>query len=112
VHQPIPSLIFKDEALPMLKSPWRSVMDPDRNALAGLPKPVKFQLMVTLALMWSAIFCANAGLLIWLPEYVLAHAVLIFFGIFGTSWLFRIGRQSMPEPVKVRSPADNARRDV
>ena len=59
--------------------------------------------MIVLALMWSAIFCANAGLLIWLPEYVLAHAVLIFFGIFGTSWLFRAARMSAPVPVKIET---------
>jgi hypothetical protein len=96
----------------MLKSSWRSVMDPDQNALSGMPKTVKFQLMIVLALMWSAIFCANAGLLIWLPEYVVAHAVLIFFGIFGTGWLFRAGRQSVPVPVRVRGVTDNGRPDA
>jgi hypothetical protein len=87
----------------MFKSSWRSIMDPDQNALSGLPKPVKFQLMMVLALMWSAIFCANAGLLVWLPEYVLAHAVLIFFGIFGTAWLFRAARAAAPVPAKIKS---------
>ncbi len=80
----------------MLKSSWRSVMDPDQNALSSLPKPVRFQLMVVLSLMWSAIFCANAGLLIWLPGYVVAHVVLIFFGLFGTRMLFRASRARAP----------------
>jgi hypothetical protein len=85
----------------MLKTWWKSVMDPDHNALSSLPKPVKFQLMIVLSLMWSAIFCANAGLLIWLPEYVLAHVVLIFFGLFGTTWLFRASHANTPVLVKI-----------
>lgn len=88
----------------MIKSSWRSVMDPDQNALSGLPKPVKFQLMIVLSLMWSAIFCANAGLLIWLPGYILAHVVLIFFGVFGTSLLFRASRANAPILAKAVVP--------
>lgn len=80
----------------MLNSSWKSIMDPNKNALAGLPKIVRFQLMVVLALMWSAIFCASAGLLYWLPGYVLAHVALIFIGLFGTGWLFRSARRQAP----------------
>lgn len=86
----------------MIKSSWRSVMDPDQNALLALPKPVKFQLMVVPSLMWSAIFCANAGFLVWLPGYVLAHVVLIFFGLFGTGWLFHAARANSPLPAMVQ----------
>jgi hypothetical protein len=73
----------------MLKSSWRSVMDPNRNAFRGLPKAVQFELMAVLSLMWSAIFCTNAGILIWLPGYVFVHIALISIGLFGTAWAFR-----------------------
>jgi hypothetical protein len=73
---------------------WKSVMDPDKNALLRLPKTVRFQLMVVLAFFWSAIFCISAGLIAWLPGYVLVHIVLLLIGIFGTGWLFKNARES------------------
>ena len=95
----------------MLEDPWQSVMDPDKNALKGLPKSVKFQLMTTLAFIWSTIFCVNAGLLAWLPGYVFAHIALISIGLFGTAWLFRPtnavnleAERSSPVPVADRNP--------
>jgi hypothetical protein len=91
----------------MLKNSWRSVMDPNKNALKGLPKPVKFQLMVVLSLMWSAIFCASAGVLSWLPGYVFVHVALIAIGLFGTSWIFKQAESNrelvhVAPPTKVR----------
>lgn len=67
---------------------WKSIMDPNSNAFMRLPKSVRFQLMVVLALLWSTIFCVSAGLLVWLPGYILVHVVLIGIGIFGTRWAF------------------------
>lgn len=67
---------------------WKSIMDPNTNAFMGLPKAVRFQLMVVLALLWSTIFCVSAGLIVWLPGYILVHVVLIAIGIFGTRWAF------------------------
>jgi hypothetical protein len=88
----------------MINSSWKSIMDPNKNALSGLPKIVRFQLMVVLALMWSAIFCASAGILYWLPGYVLAHVALIFVGLFGTGWIFRSATRltSKAEQAKAR----------
>jgi len=73
---------------------WKSVMDPDENALKGLPKTVRFQLMVVLALLWSAIFCISAGVVQWLPGYMLVHVVLLLIGVFGTGWIFKSARSS------------------
>ena len=72
----------------MMHAIWKSVMDPDQKPLMKLPKVVRFQVMMTLACLWSAIFCINAGLVIWLPGYVLVHVALLLIGIFGTGWLF------------------------
>lgn len=73
----------------MLKSLWNSVMDPDHNALMRLPKIVRFQMMVVLASLWSGIFCVMAGVIVWLPGYVLMHVLLLAIGIFGTGWIFK-----------------------
>jgi hypothetical protein len=88
----------------MIKNSWRSVMDPNKNAFRGLPKPVKFQLMAVLSLMWSAIFCASAGMLNWLPGYIFAHVALILIGLFGTSWIFEQA-ESKRQLVRVTAPS-------
>jgi hypothetical protein len=66
-----------------------AVMNPYKNALSKVPKIVRFQLMATLALLWSMIFCVSAGLLVWLPGYIVVHLVLLAIGIFGTGWTFQ-----------------------
>ncbi len=78
----------------MLQTLWNSIMDPDKNALMRLPRVVRFQLMIVLSIVWSAIFCVSAGILVWFPGYVLAHVVLALIGIFGTGWLFRSAQAS------------------
>jgi len=77
----------------MLATYWDAVMNPERNPLARLPKVVRFQIMSVLALMWSCIFCASAGLFMWLPEFYIAHVVLLLLGIFGTGYVFRLHRE-------------------
>ena len=77
----------------MLIKTWQAVMDPDHNALLRLPKTTSFQLMVVLASLWSVIFCVSAGLVLWLPGYVLIHVMLLLLGIFGTGWAFRSAEQ-------------------
>jgi hypothetical protein len=74
----------------MLATYWDVVMNPERNPLAKLPKIVRFQLMSVLALMWTIIFCASAGMFAWFPEFVAAHIILLLMGIFGTSFVFRL----------------------
>lgn len=76
----------------MMKAIWNTVMDPEQNAFLQLPKAVRFQLMVVLATLWSAIFCAGAGLIAWMPTYVLAHVALLIAGVLGTGWVFETSR--------------------
>ncbi len=78
----------------MLITASKAIMDPDKNALMRLPKTVRFQLMVVLSCLWSIIFCVNAGLIVWLPGYILAHVALLLIGIFGTSWAFKQAEKS------------------
>ena len=39
----------------MLITASKAIMDPDKNALMRLPKTVRFQLMVVLSCLWSAL---------------------------------------------------------
>lgn len=68
---------------------FKAVMDPSRNPLAKLRPAQRFQIMATLAIMWSLIFCAMAGIMIWYPTYVAAHLVLLATGTFVTTVIFR-----------------------
>jgi hypothetical protein len=76
-------------------------MDLDQNALSRLPRPVQFHLKIVFSLMVSAIFCTNAEFLVESAGHILAQVMLIFFGVFGTSFLLRASRASAPVPVKV-----------
>jgi hypothetical protein len=78
----------------MLFKASKEIMDPNRNGFRKLPKTVKFQLMVVLSSLWSAIFCMMAGIMVWLPQYIGAHIVLLLLGIFGTRWAFRSAQVS------------------
>ena len=78
----------------MLITASKAIMDPDKNAFVRLPKTIRFQLMVVLSCLWSTIFCVSAGLVVWLPGYILAHVALLLIGIFGTSWAFKQAEKS------------------
>jgi hypothetical protein len=67
---------------------YQTVMDSDKNPLRNLPPAQRFQAMVVLSLMWTAIFCAGAGAWIWYGELVAAH-VLIALGTVITGYTFR-----------------------
>ena len=73
----------------MLITAAKAIMDPDKNAFMRLPNTVRFQLMVVLSCLWSAIFCVSAGITMWLPGYIFAHVALLLIGIFGTTWAFK-----------------------
>ena len=77
----------------MIRQTWNSVMNPEQNALLQLPKSVRFQLMVVLATLWSAIFCVSAGIFAWMPAYVFVHVALLLAGVFGTGWVLDTFRQ-------------------
>lgn len=81
----------------MLIAASKAIMDPNRNAFMRLPNTVRYQLMVVLSCLWSVIFCASVGLIVWLPGYVFAHAVLLTIGIFGTSWAFKSAGRRLSE---------------
>lgn len=67
---------------------YRTVMDSRRNPLRNLPPAQRLQIMVTLSLMWTAIFCAGAGAWMWYDEIAVLH-VLLALGTLLTGMTFR-----------------------
>ncbi len=67
---------------------YRSVMDPSVNPLRTLPPAQRFQIMSTLAMMWTAIFCTATGAWIWYGELIMGH-VLVAVGFLVTGLTFR-----------------------
>ena len=67
---------------------YKAIMDSDRNPLRDLPPVQRFQVMVVLSMMWTAIFCAGASLWLWYGEIIGAH-VLVALGILITGMTFR-----------------------
>ncbi|MBC6439099.1 MAG: hypothetical protein GDA49_01510 [Rhodospirillales bacterium] len=67
---------------------YRMVMDPSVNPLRALPPGQRFQLMSTLAMMWTAIFCAATGAWLWYGELIVGH-ILVAAGFIITGMTFR-----------------------
>ena len=74
---------------------YRAIMDSDRNPLRHLPPQQRFQIMVYLSLMWTAIFCASAGVWFLAGELIVAHLLLLS-GVFITAFTFRSARKRSP----------------
>lgn len=72
-----------------------TIVNADRYALSDLPPSQRFQVMTTLSLMWTAIFCAVSGAWIWYGQLVVGH-VLIALGFIATSVTFRSARELKP----------------
>ena len=71
-----------------MKDWYRVIMDSDRNPLSDLPRAQRFQIMVVLSLMWTAIFSAMAGVWFLFEELVMLH-VLFAAGALLTGATFR-----------------------
>jgi hypothetical protein len=89
----------------MVRYLYNLVMDPNRNPLQALPKMVRFQYMVILAYMWSAVFSIYIGTIALLGPSIAAHTILLI-GVFFTADVFRRARarslsddELFPDPV-------------
>jgi len=71
-----------------VSSLYRVIMDSSVNPLANLPKIVRFQLMSTLAFMWSGVFSLWIGNIAIFGPSALGHMLLLV-GVFFTSETFR-----------------------
>lgn len=71
---------------------YKTIVNSDRYALAELPPSQRFQVMASLSLMWTAIFCAGTGAWLWYGEIAVAH-VLVALGLVATTVTFRSARR-------------------
>jgi hypothetical protein len=72
---------------------YRLIMDERINPLAALPAAQRFQIMVSLAMMWTAIFCTGTGAWIWYGQLVTFH-VAVLLGAMATAFAFTAARRS------------------
>ena len=72
----------------VIKKNYGLIMDADRNPLFALPPAQRFQTMVYLSVMWTAIFCGSLGAWLWYGELLIAH-VLFALGALTTGLKFR-----------------------
>jgi hypothetical protein len=73
-------------------------MDEERNPLQKLPKTTRFQIMVSLAYMWCAIFCLGVGSYVLFGVSLALHTLLLV-GIFTTTYIFeRANKQQIISP--------------
>ncbi|MFW2391014.1 MAG: hypothetical protein ACN4EH_01330 [Methyloceanibacter sp.] len=73
----------------MLTQLYRLVMNPSENPLRTLPPIVRFQFMVILSYMWSAIFALWIGYMWLMGPSIIAHTFLLV-GVFFTSEIFAL----------------------
>jgi len=66
---------------------YKAIMDPEVNPLRHLPPAQRFQVMIYLSIMWTAIFCAATQAWLWYGHLMVAHA-LIALGFVVTGWTF------------------------
>lgn len=76
----------------MIRDAYAAVMDPRKNPLAELPKMVTFQLMTSLAWMWSIVFSFWVGSLAVFGPSMAAHVILLI-GVFFTLDVFSRARR-------------------
>lgn len=90
----------------MLQQIYALVMDPEKNPLASLPKKVRFQYMLILSYMWSAVFTIWLGSFIVFGPTVLGHTVVLV-AVFFTADIFgRARSRAANHRDQMRDPHD------
>ena len=74
-----------------VRSYYDLVMNPETNPLKDLRPQQKFQLMVYLSMMWTAVFCLSFGAWSYYGELVVGH-ILCALGIVVTAMVFTRAR--------------------
>ena len=75
----------------MIRQMYDVVMDPKTNPFRALPPKVRFQYMMILSYLWSAVFTIWAGAPILFGPTVIGHAAVLL-AIFFTGEIFRRAR--------------------
>jgi hypothetical protein len=76
------------------------IMDADKKPLMILPPAQRFQIMVYLSLMWTAIFCAASGIWICYGQILAFHMLI---GIAVTGMTFEIADRTRRRAMKIES---------
>jgi hypothetical protein len=76
------------------------IMDADKKPLMILPPAQRFQIMVYLSLMWTAIFCAASGIWICYGQILAFHMLI---GIAVTGMTFEIADRTRRRAMKIQS---------
>ena len=71
---------------------YNLVMNADNNPFWRLPKAQRFQVMMWLSMMWTAIFSIGIGTFSYFGHLVGLHAAVLI-GLLLTSWMFARGDQ-------------------
>ena len=90
---------------------YASVMDENVNPLRTLPKTVRFQLMVTLATLWSCVFAVWSSMISIVGPSMLVHTILLV-GIYFTADIFKTADKKSPANHRAayRDPKDGCSR--
>jgi hypothetical protein len=83
---------------------YRTVMDANVNPLRATPPAQRFQTMVYLSVMWTAIFCAAAGAWFWYGQILAVH-LLFAAGFLITGLTFHAADR--PAPIARRAERRN-----
>ncbi len=70
-----------------MKDAFGVIMDGEKNALSGLPRVQRFQVMTYLGIMWSTVFTFGVGYWAMYGQLVLLH-VLVALGVAFTGSTF------------------------
>jgi hypothetical protein len=90
----------------VIKDFYAVVMDPEQNPLRSLPRMVRFQYMLILSYIWSAVFTIWVGAPIVLGPSVLGHIAALI-AVFFTADLFRRARaRAVSHRDEMRDPSD------
>ena len=85
----------------MLKNIYDLVMDAEKNPCMQLPKIVRFQLMIVMSYMWSAVFTIWVGTMYSLWPSIVGHTALLV-GVFFTADIFRRANNKKLVPSKIK----------
>jgi hypothetical protein len=83
-----------------MRQNYALIMDADKNPLMILPPAQRFQIMVYLSLMWTAIFCAASGIWICYGQILAFHMLI---GIAVTGMTFEIADRTRRRAMKIQS---------
>ena len=76
----------------MLTNAYKTLMDPSENPLRNLPRMVRFQYMLLLSYMWSAIFALWIGYTWLMGPSLVAHSFVLV-GVFFTTEIFALANR-------------------